>query len=291
MLLREKMEKYPFSPSEQQIVDYLLLENNRIENKTTAEISKETYSSKSTLVRIAQKLDFTGWSEFKKAFLKEVEYLEKFAENIDANYPFTSKDSLMTIASKIATLEKETIEDTLDLLDHNTLRKAVNFIDRSEKIHVFSVSNNVLISQEFAHNMSRISKDVRIHGLQSELVFDAALVDVKDCAIVISYTGETSVLKTVTQLLKEEGIPIICLTSLGDNFLSEQSDCVLTISTREKMYSKIATFSTDMSITYILDVLYSCYFAENYEKNLNQKIKLSAKLEKDRSTKSGILKE
>ena len=46
------------------------------------------------------------------------------------------------------------------------------------------------------------------------------------------------------------------------------ADCVLPICTREKQYSKIATFTTDSSIAYVLDVLYSCLFALDYEKNL-----------------------
>ena len=62
------------------------------------------------------------------------------------------------------------------------------------------------------------------------------------------------------------------ITSIGDNTLSKNADCILRICTREKLYSKIATFSTDSAITYLLDVLYSCIFALDYDRNLNLKI-------------------
>ena len=45
---------------------------------------------------------------------------------------------------------------------------------------------------------------------------------------------------------------------------------------QEKSYIlKIATFSTDSAVTYLLDVIYSCVFALDYKKNLDIKIETS----------------
>jgi hypothetical protein len=52
-----------------------------------------------------------------------------------------------------------------------------------------------------------------------------------------------------------------------------------TISSREKLYSKIANFSTEESINYILNTLFSCYFSQNYEENLKNKIAKTIKIE------------
>lgn len=291
MLIKERLETYPFSDSEQRIVDYVLEQQRGIENKTTTQIAKETFSSKSTLVRIAQKLNYSGWNELKEAFLQEVDYLEKFVSGIDANYPFTQKDSIMSISAKIATLEKEAIDDTLSLLTHDELRKAINILFRAKTIHLFAVSNNLLITQEFRHNMSRIKKDVRIHALQSEVVFDAFLAEPDSCAIIVTYSGETSLLHQVSELLKEKQIPIVLITGIGDNTATKSADCVLRICTREKLYSKIATYSTDASITYLLDVLYSCVFSLNYEANTDLRKNAATAVEKGRSASISIQKE
>ena len=50
-------------------------------------------------------------------------------------------------------------------------------------------------------------------------------------------------------------------------------NCVLTMSSRERLYTKISNFATEESIIYILNVLFSCYFAEDYENNKVFKIK------------------
>ena len=64
-------------------------------------------------------------------------------------------------------------------------------------------------------------------------------------------------------------------TSIGDNTLSKHADCTLRVATREKLYSKIGSFSSTGSITFLLDILYSCVFSKNYQKNLEYKINIS----------------
>lgn len=291
MLLREKMENCTFSNSERVVLNYILDKGTHIQNMTIKEISEETFTVPSTLIRIAKKLNYNGWNSLKEDFLKECEYLEHHFVDIDANLPFKNNDTIMSIAGKIAALEKESIEDTLSLITHDDLQKAIQIMRKASCIHLFAVSNNLLITQEFKHNMSRIQKDVRIHGLQNEIVFDATLAQSGSCAIIVSYSGETYVLDTIANTLKNKNIPLIVITSIGDNTLSRKADCTLRICTREKLYSKIATFSTDRAITYLLDVLYSCMFALDYDYNLNLRIETSKAIENGRFSTLDILKE
>lgn len=291
MLIRERLERCEFSNSERVIIDFILKEKMNIKNMTMKEIANATYTSPSTLIRIAHKMKFKGWNELKEAYLKEEEYLQTHFLDIDANLPFSNDDTIMSIASKIATLKKEAIDDTLSLVRHDDLQKAVQMIKKASSIYVFAVSNNGLITQEFAHNMSRIKKKVTICNLQGELVYSAINADIQSCAIIVSYSGETPILSRVIQALKMNGIPIIAITNIGENTVSRNADVVLRICTREKLYSKIATFSTDVSFEYILDLLYSCVFSLDYDKNLERKTKISQMIEKGRFSTIDIMKE
>ena len=291
MLIRERLERCEFSNSERVIIDFILKEKMNIKNMTMKEIANASYTSPSTLIRIAHKMKFKGWNELKEAYLKEEEYLQTHFLDIDANLPFSNDDTIMSIASKIATLKKEAIDDTLSLVRHDDLQKAVQMIKKASSIYVFAVSNNGLITQEFAHNMSRIKKKVTICNLQGELVYSAINVDIQSCAIIVSYSGETPILSRVIQALKMNGIPIIAITNIGENTVSRNADVVLRICTREKLYSKIATFSTDVSFEYILDLLYSCVFSLDYDKNLERKTKISQMIEKGRFSTIDIMKE
>lgn len=291
MLIRERLERSTFSNSEKVIIDFILKEKMHIKEMTTKDIAQATYTSPSTLIRIAHKMKFKGWNELKEAYLKEEEYLQSHFSNIDANIPFGNDDTIMSIASKIAILKKEAIDDTLSLVRHDDLQRAVQLIKKASSINIFAVSNNGLITQEFAHRMSRIQKKVTICHLQGDLIYSAINIDVNACAIIVSYSGETPILSRVIQALKSNHIPIIGITNIGQNTVSKNADVVLRVCTREKLYSKIATYSTDISFEYILDLLYSCVFALDYDHNLERKIKISQMIETGRFSTLDIVKE
>ncbi len=291
MFLLEKLEIFPFSTNERHIVNYLLEQKHNIKELTTADIAKSTFSSKSALVRISQKLGFKGWLDFKESFLSEIDYLDKSKDGMDANIPFTKRDDIISIANKIAKLEQEAISDTLSLIDNKILLQAIKILDKASTINIFAASNNLLNAKEFQHNMKRIQKDVRIHQLHGEVLFDAYLAKSDSCALIISYSGETLSLQRVMTMLKRHNIPIVLMTSIGENKSTEQVECILRLATREKLYSKIATFSTDTSITYLLDVLYSGIFVKDYDNYLALRRKASQLIELERTSSSKILNE
>ncbi|WRK52083.1 hypothetical protein SD457_16560 [Coprobacillaceae bacterium CR2/5/TPMF4] len=70
MLIRERLERCEFSNSERVIIDFILKEKMNIKNMTMKEIANATYTSPSTLIRIAHKMKFKGWNELKEALFK-----------------------------------------------------------------------------------------------------------------------------------------------------------------------------------------------------------------------------
>ena len=74
-MLIHRIEKTHFSPSETVIIDYILKKGLEIKNMTISQIAQHTYTSAPLLVRIAKKLGYDGWNEFKEDYLKELEYL------------------------------------------------------------------------------------------------------------------------------------------------------------------------------------------------------------------------
>lgn len=283
MLIQERLERCELSVSERAAADFILKEKLNIRDMTTREIAQASFSSPSTLVRIAHKMNFRGWNELKEALLKEEEYLQTHFSDIDANLPFKKSDSILSVAAKIAALKKESIDDTLSLITHDDLRKAVSLLNQASSINIFAVSNNALICQEFQHNMSRIGKRVEVCSLQGEFAYTAWLAEPSSCALIISYSGETPILIKAAKILKEHQIPTVLITNIGENSLLPMADCVLHICTREKLYSKIASFSTDASIEYLLDVLYSCIFRLDYDEYLQMKIRSAQEIEHGRS--------
>lgn len=100
----------------------------------------------------------------------------------------------------------------------------------------------------------------------------------------VSYSGESyhrSPMKYLPEL-NEKGVPVIALTSEGDNYLRDHANVVLSILAQESLYNKIGTFSTEASINTLLDIVYATVFARNYRRNLEFKSSSSRAVEVNR---------
>lgn len=281
MIISNKLESTDlFSKSEEILAKYILQEKENIENLSTKDLATATFTSPSTVIRLSKKLGFTGWNELKEKYIEELKYLNQHFSDIDPNLPFESHDTLMSIASKVGNLATETIEDTLSLLKHEDLQKAVTLLSNSKTINIYGLSNSLLMAYDFKHKMLRINRHVEIMDLPCEQVYVASNSTKNNLAIIISYTGEIDELSNIVKILKRNDTPIISITGLGENTIQTFADCSLHISTREKLYSKIATYSTNNSIHLILDILYSCLFKMNYKYNLEYKTNISKDIDK-----------
>lgn len=280
MLIIHKLEKTHFSNSESIIIDYILQQGINIKNMTLKHIAEETYTSAPLLVRIAKKLGYSGWKDFSQAFVKELEYI--YAPTmIDASIPFVISDDYMSISRNIAQLEMESIQDTLDLLKHDELYNALRILRGANEIDLYGVSDYVLLGEDFSYKMSLIKKRVNICKHTGDVNRQAYMSHTTHCAILISYSGETDFILRVARILKSKKVPIISLTSIADNDLSQLSDVTLHMSSKEMLHTKIGDFASSQSLKTLLDILYGCVFSFDYKRNLDDKIEL-AKLLDDR---------
>lgn len=288
MLLTEKIYETHFSYNERDVIKFIE-EEKKIENYSTTYIADKTDTTPSTLVRIAKKLGYSGWNDFKKDYLKEIRYLNSHFNNIDANTPFDENDSFIHIAHKIGQLHQESVEDTLSLINPDTLQKAVNILLKSKRIHVMAITNLCYAAEELVFKFRRIGVDARTYT-DGHLLPEALMIPKDDCCIFVSYSGQTEPLLDAAEVLHNNGVPMIALTSIGENDLSHLANASLYVSTREKSYKKIGAYTSLESIHLLMDILYSCFFQVHYDENYKHKIKL-AQLTESRQISNTILKD
>lgn len=274
------------------IGEFILREKSHLYRYSIQEIADATYTSKAALVRFAKELGFKGWRDFLKAFVEEQKYQESHYTDVDPNFPFTAQSSRQDIINQICSLQVESILDTADLLDRAPLDQAVELLRHSGRIALFGISPNNLLGELFARKMLSIGRAVDI-PVQGTFGLLASALRPTDCAIVISYSGNSGTRETgsILPILQETGVPILAITSDGENLLRSTARYTFSISSRERLYSKISTFATENSILYILNILFSCYFALDYDANLNRKLNTSQRLEQERRTTSPTLSE
>lgn len=290
--VEEAMMQYGGS-SRRSIGDFILKEKNDLHKYSLQEISGQTYTSKAAVVRFAQALGFSGWKEFVKAFTEEQSYQAQHYSNIDANFPFTKDSRRKDIINQLCSLQVESLLDTADLLNEAPLDECAALLLGSRRVAMFGLNPNFALAELFKRKMLSIGRQVELPS-QGDVGLLAHSLDKYDCAVIISYSGNspTTGALSVLPTLKQRNVPIIGITSVGDNLLRQKADYTLSISSYERLYSKISTFGTENSILFILNVLFSICFAADYDANLERKIGTARELESTRRvTNEQALKE
>lgn len=264
--------------------EFVLAEQANLYRYTITEIAEYTYTSKATVVRFAKTLGFDGWKEFMKAFISELKYQETHQGDVDVNYPFKESDSTEMIIQQMLKLQIESIKDTADLMEVAMIEKASEMLLKAKHVVVFGMSPNIYLGELFRRKCMTIGKQIEIVRFD-EAGITSRTLGKEDCAIIISYSGNNPQTNPVMHLktLQEQFVPVIGITSGGDNYLRAHLDCVLTISSKERLYTKISNFASEESIAFILNVLFAAYFSKNYQENCFFKIQNSKMFEQERT--------
>ena len=261
-----------FSQSEKQIARYILDNGEDVLSLTVKELANKTYTSPATIVRLCRKIGLEGYNDFKIKYSAELQYDQRSKKRIDVNFPYNPNDNHETLADNLAILTNEVVKDTHQLIDFDNLNTIVDLLYNAEEIDIYGFGNSILAGLSFQHKMVRVGKNVNIRTIPGEQIFLASISNERKAAIMISYSGETGELIRFANVLKRKKTPIIAITSLGDNQLSKLADYVLHLDSREKIFSKMAPFASQISMEYILNIVFSCIYKRDYQENTQLKV-------------------
>lgn len=292
MLTIQKLEHLEcLTPNEKLVADYLTKNQNKMIHLSVPKISRDTFTSPSTTVRLAQKLGFHGWKELKNSLIEELTYINSSQNHVDPNMPFDENDSFDIITNSIAKLLCDSILDTVHLINQDELEKIVHKIDNAKNIYIYGYSTIISSLQHFKIKMRSIGKMVTIIIDTDQFPYYIDLTDQYTCSIFVSYSGESEALIKQVKELRLLNYDCIAITSIGGNTLSKLADITLPLSTREKLYSKISDYSSHESVHFIFELLFSCFYSLNYNYHYQHNVQRSQKLDYERISTVQILKE
>lgn len=290
MLVTEQLKKMAdMTATDKSIANYFLNYPHELEEISARKLASTLYLSPSTIVRFCQKMGFTGYESFRQNYLEEYRYLNAHFNEIDTNRPFEQVDSDWQIASKLGHLYHETIDDTLNLIRYEVLEQARKILTNNEMIYIYSSGDLIIPAYNFKNKLIRLGKKIEIIERGDQAFIVAAQELTSACFIIISYSGETTQTLRLAKKLNQKKVPLIALTSFGENSLTQFADITLHLSTREKLIGNIGNFSSVLSAIYLFDILYGCIFGENYQDNYKNKTRAASEYEQFRHSNNPML--
>lgn len=261
-----------FTESEQTFIDFIFNHPYDVIQLNLQQLSKTSYVSISTIYRVMEKLEINGLNQLKLQISESLKNNEN-SKDIDYNYPFQKTNTHYQIMTQMLELYDQTLKNTINLIDLDVLLHTVQALKKANNIYIFPSIGNYFMAESFQQNMLEIGVKVDVIKEAYYQHWHVQLCDENDIVMLISYAGRTPQIMDIIRDLNNKNIPIILISSTIHTPIDQFAKYHLYFSSYEDSEEKIASFSSRISLQYLLDCIYACYFNRDYEKNLEYKIK------------------
>ncbi|MDR4945617.1 MurR/RpiR family transcriptional regulator [Neobacillus cucumis] len=251
---------YPrFSEKEKQIADYILKNPEKIVHGTINEVAEDLGVADATVFRFCKRIGFKGYQAMKIALASETIIPRK-----EIHEEITEEDNEQEITEKVFKSNIQTMENTLQLLDRVTIKKAVELISTADKVHFFGTGGSSIIAMDAFHKFVRTGVKAYAFTDSHFQLMAASQLTPRDLAVVISHSGTNSDTINILNVALENGAKTIGITSFPKSPISQKADVVLLTSSEETKYRSEALASRIAQLS-IIDVLYVNIMIKNKE--------------------------
>lgn len=270
-ILTTLKEMEGLTPNEKRLADYILKNTMDFLSIPPNDIPDKLYISTPTVYRLIHKLGLKGINEFRLELKAALHNKSDFPiENM--NFPIDSYASINEILLRLKDVYECTISDTLDLANSSTLYQVGALMETCTAIDVYAFAGNIFFADNFSFQMQEMGITVNVPHEDYVQKLTASNSSPSHLSIMISFGGRSTASEMLCRILKEKRSPIVLIASTQNKRLSRYAKHILYMSSYEDHYQKISSFSTRMTLLYILDTLYAVYFCRHYKINISKKL-------------------
>jgi len=225
---------------------------------STADVSEPTVN------RFCHKLGCDGYPDFKLRLAQEISSSgQLFVENLS-----TEDDSSMVI-QKIMNSIQSSIQSLANTINPEALSEAAKVVSHCNSVNFFGMGASSSVALDAQHKFFRFGIPVSAHTDFINQRMMCSMMDKKDVAVFISYTGRTDAMIVNAELAKDTGATIIGITSKG-SALSKQCDIVLNSVTTEDtdLFTPMTSRIIHLAVIDMLATCVALKLGESAEQNI-----------------------
>jgi RpiR family carbohydrate utilization transcriptional regulator len=227
-MIKEIHDVYGELPvAERNVADFIIKNSDKVLFMTVKELSAAVGVSEGTIVRMAQRCGFKGFSDFKIRLAVNFEQKSSLYQSIE------SVSEHQTAIRRVFETHTQALTDTLAGLNISVIEKVVSYITIARKVEFYGVGSAGLVAFDGAHKLKRM--DIPAWGFadpHTQLAM-ASMLDANCVAIGITHSGMTRDTIEVLQAAKSSGAITVCITSNQHSPITKASDYILKTSVNE----------------------------------------------------------
>lgn len=272
MLLERLKNETDFTRCEKNVSRYIVKNIEKIANMDSKELAKATYTSKSTVVRLSQKLGLAGYRDFKLKLVAEINQINRVNQLLSEE-PITNESSCSDIIQTLPVLYDKAITNTRLSLNKNSIQRIQCVLQQAECIDIYGTGISYTLAQSAAFKISTLGMDssayesINGHALASKN-------NKKTICILISFTGANRTVQQMCQYLKQAtNSCIIGIVGPHSEGMEQWCDEIIEIPNKDSLLS-LDVISSFMAANYVLDIIFSMILAQNYENHVESSLEM-----------------
>lgn len=219
---RIRMMMPQLTPLEARVVEMILGRRDFDETMPLRRIALDAGVSEAMIVKIAKKLGFSGYREFRAGV---ADYGRQ--PTADVHQELSPDDTGAEIAQKVFRTSIHALEETLSILDPEAFERAAELIFAARQRDLYGIGGSAQIARDVAHKFLRIGVRTSVFDDTHMMLMSAALLGDGDVAIAFSHSGSTTAVIEALELARRRGARTIALTNYANSPLARVADVVL----------------------------------------------------------------
>ena len=217
-----RMRLPSLTPLEGKVAAEILARRDIDETTPLREVSEGSGVSDAMVVKVAKKLGFAGFREFRQGL---VDYNASDTAALHAE--IMPDDTASEIVQKVFRTAMQAIEETFAILDLAAFERAADDLHRAKQRDFYGLGGSAQIARDVAHKFLRIGVRASVFDDAHMMMMSASLLGPNDVAIAFSHSGNTAAVVDAVELARRNGARTIAVTNYPDSPVARIVDVVL----------------------------------------------------------------
>lgn len=249
------------TPAELKLADYITRNAETVIHHTIQELARSAGVSVATVTRFSQNIGYSGYTHFRILLAKDLTLIS----DVQTGGELKINDEVSAISDKLTFATCSSLQDTIKLLDTESLVSAARLINDAGRIDIYGVGGSATVVNDFRHKLLKLGRSVTAYSDSDLMIISSSSLKSGDLAIGISHTGRTEPVVAAMQNAAVTGSYLLAITHDISSPLSRISQKTLSYSARPTVFSS-DSMTGRFSQLLIIDLLYTIIGFSHFEK-------------------------
>ena len=255
-------EYYTLTASEKKVADFVLSNQNGTQYMSISELAESCDVAEATVSRFCRRLGYKGYNTFKLAVANA--FVQHKPWNNPLSGEITEEDTVEDISKKLYSAEIEAITQTLELLNLDSVRQAVDLLHEAKRVICMGNGGTMIMATEAHHLFSTVSNKFVAVGDSHLQAMAAVAMEPEDLIFFFPYSGSTKAMMDTLKLAGSRGGKVILVTRFLNSPGTEYADVVLQCGSNQNPL-QAGSVTARIAQLYLLDVVFSEYCRRDLE--------------------------